>query len=155
HARCLPVEVCRSCGQDFFRAYPGRPDADLSTFVERKKTKRKKLEDLPGSFSLLDEQQGNAVPVHFTHRLYDNTETSDDETDADSDDVHAQQVRAQYCAACGTLFLDGALGCACERRERVHEDAWKLQQPETFLGPIYKCPACEGVYGGGLEVVTP
>src|SRR5690606_5591755 len=28
-ARCLPIEVCRNCGQDFFRAYPDDPTAYL------------------------------------------------------------------------------------------------------------------------------
>jgi hypothetical protein len=37
----------------------------------------------------------------------------------------------------------------------VREDARALLAPRTYLGKIHKCPACEGIYGGGLEVVTP
>jgi len=65
-ARCLPVEVCRSCGQDFYRGYPEDPQLPLSSFVEKKKTKRKKLQQLPSAFRLVDEDQGNQEPVHFT-----------------------------------------------------------------------------------------
>jgi hypothetical protein len=155
HARCLPVEVCRSCGQDFFRAYADDLHVDLEAFVSKKKTKRKKLADIPSSFTLIDEAQGNVEPVHFTFHLYDNTETSDEDTDADADTAHAQEVHVRYCAACASLYLDGALDCACDRRQAVREDARALLAPHTYLGKIHKCPACEGVYGGGLEVVTP
>ncbi|MBW1794341.1 MAG: DEAD/DEAH box helicase [Deltaproteobacteria bacterium] len=154
HSRCLPVEVCRSCGQDFFRAYPEDPEVDLGTFVSKKKTKRKKLEALPPSFSLIDETQVNAEPVHFTFNLNDNTETSEEDTDTAADEAHAQKVSAGYCAACGRMYMDGSLECECNQRETVREDARKLFRPETYLGKIHKCPACEGVYGGGMEVVT-
>jgi len=53
------------------------------------------------------------------------------------------------------LYLGGAVDCQCELRESVREDARKLLNPRTYLGKIHKCPACEGVYGGGMEVVTP
>jgi ATP-dependent helicase YprA (DUF1998 family) len=155
HSRCLPIEVCRSCGQDFYRAYPDDPDVDLNTFISKKKNRRKKLEDQPSSFQLTDEPQGDTLPVHFTFDLHDNTETSEEDTDAVADEAHAQEVRAGYCAACGRLYLGGAVDCQCELRESVREDARKLLNPRTYLGKIHKCPACEGVYGGGMEVVTP
>jgi ATP-dependent helicase YprA (DUF1998 family) len=155
HARCLPVEVCRSCGQDFYRAYPADPTVSFDTFVAKKKTKKKKLADLPSSFPLTDEVPANAEPVHFTFSLYDNTETSEEETDTESDETHAQEVNVRYCAACGRMYLGGTSACDCERRETVREDALELLTPRTYLGKIHKCPACEGVYGGGLEVVTP
>jgi len=44
HARCLPVEVCQNCGQDFYRAYPDDPEVSLDLFVQKRKTKRKKTE---------------------------------------------------------------------------------------------------------------
>lgn len=155
YARCLPVEVCRNYGQDFFRAYPGDPEVNLETFVSRRRTKRKKLEDLPSTLCLIDEAQGNVEPVHFTFHLYDNTETSDEETDTDTEEMHAQEIVASYCAACASVYLDGSQSCACDRRATVREDARQLLTPRTYLGKIHKCPACEGVYGGGLEVVTP
>ena len=155
HAHCLPVEICRSCGQDFYRAYPDDSTVDLNTFVSKKRTKKKKLEDLPSSFPLTDEERHNVQPVHFTFELYDNSETSEDETDAEEDNAHAQEVSANYCAACGTMYIGATPGCNCDRRELVREDARRLQKPRTYFGRIYKCPACEGIYGGGLEVVTP
>ena len=154
-ARCLPVEVCRSCGQDFYRAFPAEPDTNLGLFVSKKKTKRKKLEDLPSSFLLTDEAPGNEVPVHFTFELYDNTETGEEDTDIVSDEARAQEVQASYCPACGRLHIGGANKCSCEPTDSVSGSARKLASPNTYIGPIYKCPACEGVYGGGMEVVTP
>jgi hypothetical protein len=154
HAHCLPVEVCRSCGQDFFRAYPNDPAVDLEPFISKKKTKKKKLVNLPSSFPLTDEALGSAEPIHFTFNLYDNTETGEDDTDNDNDDAHAQEVKASYCAACARLYIGTPASCDCERRQSVRDDARQLLTPRTYLGMIHKCPACEGVYGGGMEVVT-
>jgi hypothetical protein len=53
------------------------------------------------------------------------------------------------------MYLDGTTKCECDNRSKVREDAKKLQEPRTYLGKIHKCPACEGIYGGGMEVVTP
>ncbi|MBW1716033.1 MAG: DEAD/DEAH box helicase [Deltaproteobacteria bacterium] len=154
HSVCLPVEVCRSCGQDFFRAYPDEADAGLEIYISKKKTKRKKLEALPDSFLLKDEAQTGTEPIHFTFHLYDNIETSDEDTDTTADEAHAQEVSTTYCAACGRMYLGSTLQCDCEQRERVREDAHRLSKPKTYLGKIHKCPACEGIYGGGMEVVT-
>jgi ATP-dependent helicase YprA (DUF1998 family) len=153
HARCLPVEVCRGCGQDFYRAYPEDPEVPLDLFVQKRKTKRKKVETLPPFVVLVDETPADSEPIHFTYQLYDNRETDDE--DADPEEMHAQEVDAGYCAACGRLYLDGTKQCCCERRESVREDARSLVNPNTYIGSIHKCPACESVYGGGLEVVTP
>lgn len=150
-ARCLPIEVCRSCGQDFYRAYPDDEAAgELEPWTSRKGKKKKK--DAVGSVSiaLVDEPQSDDVPVHFTYRLHDPAEAEDDE-----DTEHAQKVDASYCPACGVLYVEGVEPCDCEASKGVREDARQLQRPDTYLDKIHKCPACEGVYGGGMEVVTP
>jgi ATP-dependent helicase YprA (DUF1998 family) len=152
HARCLPVEVCRSCGQDFYRAFPD--DADLELFVSAKRTKKKKLAQLPESFKLLDEAIGEATPVHFTYELHDYVE-EDEAEESDAEEPHAQQVLSRYCPACGKMYLNALGSCDCEERDTVREDARRMAEPQTYLGPIHKCPACDSVYGGGLEVVTP
>jgi len=152
-ARCLPVEVCRSCGQDFYRGYPDDPQIPLSFFVQKKKTKKKKLQQLPSSFRLTDEAQGNQEPVHFTFELYDNSDTSEDDTDPD--DMHAQEVAAGYCPACGEIVLTGDHKCGEGCGEGARADARELAHPRAYIGSIHKCPACEAIYGGGLEVVTP
>jgi ATP-dependent helicase YprA (DUF1998 family) len=152
HARCLPVEVCRSCGQDFYRAFPD--DADLELFVSAKRTKKKKMAQLPESFKLLDEAIGEATPVHFTYELHDYIEEGEAE-EADAEEPHAQQVPVRYCPACGKMYLNALGSCDCEERGMVREDARLMAEPQTYLGLIHKCPACDSVYGGGLEVVTP
>lgn len=154
-AHCLPLEICRTCGQDFYRAYPNDPDIDFSQVTGKKtKRKQKQLTDI-GSFSLVDEVQGNSNPVHFTFNLYDNTETSDEDSDSVDDVTHTQKAPARYCAACSRLYLDGTRTCNCQERQSIRQDAQNLLEPETYLGKIFKCPACESVYGGGLEIVTP
>jgi superfamily II DNA or RNA helicase len=150
-ARCLPAEICRSCGQDFYRAYPD--DADLELFVTAKRTKKKKLTELPESFKLLDDAVG-AIPVHFTYQLYDFV-NEDEQEEIDAEEPHAQQVGARYCPACGKMYLNTLAVCDCDEREKASEDARLIAEPATYLGPIHKCPACDSVYGGGLEVVTP
>jgi len=137
-ARCLPVEVCRSCGQDFFRAYPMEPDT--------------KLDALPNTFQLIDEPQGNQQPVHFTYQLHDNSETGEEDTDDRRG--HAKEVSVFYCPACATMNFESG-SCGCEQRNKVREDARNIHEPRAYLGKIHKCPACEGIYGGGMEVVTP
>ncbi len=153
HSRCLPVEVCRSCGQDFYRGYPEK--GTLDTDSGKKKSKSKKKKDLPASSKLSDETLENVDPVHFTYKLYDNTETGDEEAEGSTDSGNAEEVAVRYCAACGKIYIGGPLVCDCEEKSKVREDARELQQPYTYLGKIHKCPACEGTYGGGLEVVTP
>jgi hypothetical protein len=152
-ARCLPVEVCRSCGQDFYRGYPEDPQVPLESFVQKKKTKRKKLKELPGCFRLIDEDQGNQEPVHFTFELHDNSDTADDETDPD--EMHAQEVAARYCPACAEIVMDGHHGCESQEGDSIRADAKELATLRVYIGSIHKCPACEAIYGGGLEVVTP
>jgi ATP-dependent helicase YprA (DUF1998 family) len=149
-ARCLPIEVCRNCGQDFYRAFPEEADLDLGNLARKKRSKRKrKVDDLPESFRLIDEAKGDIPPVHFTYRLRGTAEIGDD--DEADDDEHSQAVTSRYCAGCGTLYLDGTATCSCAAREELRV----LTEPQTYLGPIHKCPACEGIYGGGMEVVTP
>ena len=57
--------------------------------------------------------------------------------------------------ACGTLHVEDVGGCDCAQLQVVRDDARTFHRPDTYLDKIYKCPACESVYGGGLEVVTP
>ena len=152
-ARCLPVEVCRSCGQDFYRGYPEDPQIPLDSFVQKKKTKRKKLQQLPSSFRLIDEDQGNQEPVHFTFELHDNSDTAEDETDPD--EMHAQEVSARYCPACAEIVIGGTHRCEGGHGDATRADARELTTPRVYIGSIHKCPACEAIYGGGLEVVTP
>ncbi len=152
HARCLPAEICRSCGQDFYRAYPD--GVDLEPFVSAKRTKKKKHAELPESFKLMDEGLNQENPVHFTYELHDYIE-EDEAEEIDAEEPHAQQVGARYCPACGMMYLNRLATCDCGEREKVREDARSITEPETYLGPIHKCPACDSVYGGGLEVVTP
>ena len=153
HARCLPVEVCRNCGQDFYRAYAEDAEADLALLIAKTQKERRKADALPASFVLVDEPQGDEFPIHFTYKLYDNAETSDEESEEEAADRHSQEVDVQYCPACGKLYRGRAVRCDCS--ESALSPALQLAHPNVYLDKIHKCPACEGTYGGGAEVVTP
>ena len=155
NARCLPVEICRTCGQDFYRAYPEDPEVEFQSVTKRRSRKRQTALKEIGAVSLVDEVLGNSEPVHFTYDLQDTSDTGGDDTDTDDDTTHTQKAPAKYCAACATLYLDNSRACTCTARQGAAPALQTLAEPETFLGPIYKCPSCDSVYGGGLEVVTP
>ncbi|MBD3237212.1 MAG: DUF1998 domain-containing protein, partial [Candidatus Eisenbacteria bacterium] len=195
NSHTLPIEVCRSCGQDFFRGYSeGRADEErLEEFVS-KKTRKRKADLLPAEIHLAEESHGEQVPIHFTHELRDFREESDEESDAESgaesgaasedEDRHAQEVQAALCTSCGTLQFNGGGECICnefESRESARggpaskapphsalagdsstrsgsapgDSPRNAIRPRTYVGPIYKCPACQGVYGGAVEIVSP
>jgi hypothetical protein len=153
HARCLPVEVCRNCGQDFYRAYAEDAELDLAPLIAKTQKERRKADALPTSFVLVDEPQGDEFPIHFTYKLYDNAETSDEESEEEAADRHSQEIDVQYCPACGKLYRGRAARCDCS--ESALSPALRLAHPNVYLDKIHKCPACEGTYGGGAEVVTP
>ncbi len=146
--QCLPVEVCRMCGQDFYRGFSADLPADvgLREFVKHKTTKRKKFKSLPSSVVLADEPRGEQVAVRFTHQLReDGLEYDDDETE---ETVHNQEVEgARFCTHCATSLLLEDARCDCEEASLV--------EPRTYLGAMHKCPACSGRYGVGFEVITP
>ena len=75
------VEVCRNCDQDFYRAYADDPELDLEPLIAKTRRDRKRAESLPDIFLLADEPHGDDFPIHFTYRLYDNSETSDEESE--------------------------------------------------------------------------
>jgi ATP-dependent helicase YprA (DUF1998 family) len=151
-ARCLPLEVCRNCGQDFYRAYADDPDLDLEPLIAKTKRDRKRAESLPDSFTLVDESRGDDFPIHFTYKLYDNSETSDDDSDEEATERHSQEIDVQYCPACGKLYRGRTARCDCTGSV---DPALQLASPNVYLSKIFKCPACEGTYGGSAEVVTP
>ncbi|MBU1701759.1 MAG: DEAD/DEAH box helicase [Candidatus Eisenbacteria bacterium] len=156
-SRALPLEVCRNCGQDYFRAYSSdlRSDEGLQGFVLKKTTKHKKHEFLPSDIQLTDEARGARTPVHLTYNLNDMRETGDEDTDADSAEVHTQEAAAKYCITCGRLHFGDAASCRNSSAGADLERKHRLEQPKTYLGEIYKCPACEGLSPGGREIVTP
>jgi hypothetical protein len=156
-ARCLPLEVCRSCGQDFYRGYPAETECSLENLLSAKKKskskKKSKVEDLPPAILLAEEAQGIEEPLHFTYEIHDSQEAGEEE-ESDEGDIHLQEFAARYCPACGRLHIAGG-ACTCEERDKVREDAKVLQEPRAYMGAIHKCPACDSVYGGGQEIVTP
>ncbi|MDQ7826890.1 MAG: MIT C-terminal domain-containing protein [Candidatus Eremiobacteraeota bacterium] len=152
-ARCLPLEVCRNCGQDFYRAFPGEELVEDQE-PTRKGRKSKKSNVIPLWVKLVDEQQKDSKPIHLTYHLYERKETGEDEGDNQADE-DTSEFTAHYCPCCGTLYVKGPVACDCRNNNAVAESARVIRKPKAYFGPIHKCPACEGIYGGGMEVVTP
>ena len=128
------------------------PTLDLSPLIAKTQKERKKAEALPSSFTVVDEAAGADFPVHFTYNLQDNAETSDEEDEEEADERHSQQIEARYCPACGKLHRGRTKTCGCV--ESTQYPSLRLLEPNVYLDKIHKCPACEGTYGGGAEVVT-
>ncbi|NWF81294.1 MAG: DEAD/DEAH box helicase [Chloroflexi bacterium] len=132
-ARCLPVEVCRNCGQDFYRAYADNPDLDLEPLIAKTKRDRKRAESLPNTFLLADEPRGDDFPIHFTYRLYDNSKTNDEESGCRSSGAVCLFTPSERCtdhAGDATGAESGRLSCSRDRRRRgwghLRTDPWRI-----------------------------
>ncbi len=152
-SECLPVDVCRQCGQDFYHGYSADLGSEegLKDFVKHKGIKRKKYAALPSSLVLIDEPRGEQVPVRITQELRDETNEeaagAEDAVVTSEEAEHNQEIEgARYCPHCATVIMSGTGACAC--------GANGARPMRTYIGKMHKCPACSGQYGVGLEVVT-
>lgn len=157
HARCLPIEVCRNCGQDYFRAYPEADEVEAPWLEAKNRKKSRKIQETPLSFLLVDEPLLNDTPIHFifTDSLHNVVESTEDEMDVDEDDTPVNHPTALYCCNCGKLHLDEKCECDCKKQNGVRQPESRLHRAITHFDKMHKCLACAGVYGGGMEIVTP
>ncbi|MFQ5675508.1 MAG: DEAD/DEAH box helicase, partial [bacterium] len=155
HARCLPIEVCRNCGQDYFRAYPDDPELNFEVL---KTSKKKKFRDILTGLlplTLLDEPSLNLTPIHFTYNLQEQSEDTDEEADYDEGNSNTNNIQLLYCATCGKIYSTDTQQCDCDKSGSRTGLETDLHAVITYFDKMHKCLACAGVYGGGLEIVTP
>jgi ATP-dependent helicase YprA (DUF1998 family) len=157
HARCLPIEVCRNCGQDYFRAYPEAEEVEVPWLESKSRKKSRKKQEAPLSFLLVDEPLFNDTPIHFifTDSLHNMVESTEDETDVDEDDSPVDHSTALYCCNCGKLHPGETHECDCREQNGARQPEFGLHRVITHFDQMHKCLACAGVYGGGMEIVTP
>jgi hypothetical protein len=177
--RCLPLEICRSCGQDFWR---GMTLIDLSS-VDRGRPRQLHLlvgEGAISSFELLSDLSSDSTPqtLHLTaeiRRGSDGTGEEEEGQDAESDTTEQQggTSAAQTSpsrdrspnGARGTgatselqpIFVCGHCGSATLQAPSGNRCANGCSEEVKALyyqaGRIITCPACHGRYGT-REVVT-
>ncbi|MBM3318548.1 MAG: DEAD/DEAH box helicase, partial [Candidatus Eisenbacteria bacterium] len=150
NARCLPLEVCRSCGQDFYRGYAEDRAHEPALEAFSGGRTRKKREALPPSIRLIEESLGEQVPIHLTHELRQ-PGAFEEEGEEPADPGHAREIDAGFCPECATVHLESRGACECGG---VKAGSAELLRPRTYVGPLHQCPACRAVYGGGTEIVS-
>lgn len=161
--RCLPVEVCRSCGQDFWR---GVTDRDITPQDDPSDSKhyRPQRTGIPRAYTLEPDDVPDSTPrtLHLTVAIQRTGQSSDEDDDSDEEPIdapagdvtaHSNSIPATLrpiyvCGQCGqaTLEVPARMQCinGCE------------SQVLTMLyhrGRISQCPACLGRYGA-REIVT-
>ena len=164
--RCFPLEVCRSCGQDFWR---GLSTIDLQPLPGRRATQpRLPLNQDATAFEVLPDASRDSSPrtLHITAAVYTRLDSDDpDDEDAGEEAVeeaagaapaaNPERVAPPHtletifiCGRCATATLaqpdDGRCpaGCGGEVRALFYHP-----------GRIVVCPACHGRYGS-REIVT-
>src|SRR6266704_2116324 len=161
--RCLPVEVCRSCGQDFWR---GMTDRDITPQDDPSDTKHYQppRTGIPRAYTLEPDGLPDSTPrtLRLTVTIQRSVQSSDEDDDTEEElptpspgdvtpntnPIPATLKSIYVCGQCGqaTLKMPARMQCVngCEG------------QVITMLyhqGRISQCPACLGRYGA-REVVT-
>lgn len=128
-SKALFLEVCRTCGQDFWRGTvteldPAHPKALQSATI------------LPG---LPRESTPNAI--HLAARIY--AEIGDDDEDEEAQ-VPSGLPQCWVCTSCLHAFTSPEASCRC---------GGSVRPMRYIIGKVTRCPACASRYGS-REVVT-
>lgn len=158
--RCLPVEVCRSCGQDFWR---GLIDRDIAPQDDPADPQRYQptRSGIPHSYTLEPDLTYDSSPrtLHLATSIHRVVLSSDeDESDeaavepspssAQDQRLPASLKRIYVCGQCGRATLEMPPGQQC-----INGCEGQMSEMLYHRGRIVQCPACLGRYGA-REVVT-
>jgi len=161
--RCLPVEVCRSCGQDFWRGLSDRDIApqDDPSHVQHYQPPRN---GVPGAYTLDPDTTFDSTTrtLHLAASIHRTAQSSDDDYEADEEPSDAlssnvmpagnalpASLKAIYvCGQCGRATLEIPPGMQC-----VTGCEGQVSEMLYHRGRLSQCPACLGRYGA-REVVT-
>ncbi len=171
---CLPLEVCRSCGQDFWR---GITTMDLSP-LDMPGTREYKASHSgqPRAYELQADENRDSTPrrtLHLTIDIHRAAQLSEDDEGEDSTDgtdeseaspqANGKSVRMTsasmkeigvsltdiyVCGQCGRATLEPPPGYQC-----VHGCEGRVSRMFYHAGRISQCPACRARYGS-REIVT-
>lgn len=165
--RCLPLEVCRSCGQDFWR---GITTGDLSPEDDPlAKAYKPPKGGQPHAYEVRPDESRDSTPgrtlhltltIHHIASLNEDDEAEDDEEafpggrEKAGNSKTAQRglndtaLKAIYvCGHCGHATLEPMPGNCCANCEGT------VGRMHYHPGRISQCPACQGRYGS-REIVT-
>src|SRR5579883_1742307 len=161
--RCLPVEVCRSCGQDFWRAAVYR---DISPQDDPTGSHyHQPLHSNPRAYTLAPDLafDSSARTLHVAasiHRLAESADDDDDtneETDGAPSGTSSAVARANLPASLKRIYVCGQCGRATlampAQGQCVNGCEGQVSEMFYHRGRITQCPACLGRYGA-REVVT-
>lgn len=175
--RCLPLEVCRSCGQDFSR---GITTTDLSpTDMPGTREYKPSRTGQPRAYELQADEARDSTPnrtLHLTLDIHRSAQFNEDDEGEESVDepgeseTEASLERAKrkttgttassmkeigiplkeiyVCGHCGRVTLEPPSGYQC-----VHGCEGRVIRMFYHAGRISQCPACQGRYGS-REIVT-
>lgn len=141
HGLALPLEVCRSCGQDFLRSKPREPNLAAG--------------ETTGVLAPYDEQTDEHT-IHLApnglHSPEANEEYEEEEPKPKGNAKGKQDTKEHptfACTHCGLLSTPDRERRACEKGGCVGS----VHRYPTWSGRILSCPGCQGRYGT-QEVVT-
>ena len=161
--RCLPVEVCRSCGQDFWR---GMTDRDIPPQEDPSDTQHYQppRSGIPRAYTLEPDSVADSTPrtLHLTVTIHRTRQSSDEDDDSDEEPstvsssdstpngnhIPAHLKPMYVCGQCGRATLEMPAGMQC-----VNGCEGQVLPMLYHRGRISQCPACLGRYGA-REVVT-
>ncbi len=159
--RCLPVEVCRSCGQDFWR---GMIDRDITPQDDPSNSQhyQSPRTGVPRVYMLEPDnvRESTSRTLHLTVAIQRTGQSSDDDDDIDeepatvpSGDATSNRIPATLkpiyvCGQCGQATLEMPPQMQC-----INGCDGQVIRMFYHRGRISQCPACLGRYGA-REIVT-
>ncbi len=131
-SHCLPVEVCRSCGQDFWRAKtpdnrPSVTDPKVQQLV------RSNLGNVdPYNLQPDEERDSSPRTLHLASNIHHTAYIEDEEGEDTGEEESANQENSQEAATA--------------RQGKRPKNNGKVSTPEKYIGtalqPIYICSSC-------------
>jgi ATP-dependent helicase YprA (DUF1998 family)/rubrerythrin len=138
-SRAFPLEICRSCGQDYMRTILTQPTSIDTGDLQMG---RRQIEMLPYS-----ETDSTELTLHLTTKLH-KIEQETAEEELEPEEVPEQGAQIWICQKCGNGTNEPGDGyCPQEGCGGI------LAKYQAWQGKITRCPACHGRYGT-REVVT-
>lgn len=145
-SRALPLEICRQCGQDYFRAAvadSGGTEAPSLHQLDSFETRIETPDEL---------RDWSPSAARFVRQLHGALPTDDDEEGAeDAGSAPDASIAARVCTrpGCGFVTLrcgEGPCEKCCDERTVMLE--------VVSIGKLRACAACRSTYGVGREPIT-
>lgn len=142
HSRTMALEICRACGQDYYRLGAKVDEAtkpSLKTLGDGFNTRMETRDEL---------FRGQNTTVRFVKELHE-VELGDEDVEDPEHDFPDDSRPVRYCGECGYVaFLDTAGSCTqCGGTNTAVLQAVRR-------GPMVRCANCKSTYGVNREPMT-